>query len=282
MISSSFACSRPVAPGSAVPGAIASGVSYLRSTSRPLRSACWMELAVFSGFPKVPSLAGQRLQDGEELLTATHGAGEPITRIRLAFELFDDECPVTCENFRRLCAYNNTSVFDKRTTEVEGEADRFAELRVVGRTRRARPYYYYYKDLVPSYRGTFFHKIIPNFCAQGGDITIQLAPGGANHFNGGGRVSGWFPDESNKRRFNEVGLLGMANNGPNSNGTQFFITTCSNQEQAFNERHVCFGRVLQGMESFLDIVALSGNPEGNPSRYVVVVDCGEGDLTISA
>ncbi|CCW64661.1 unnamed protein product [Phytomonas sp. EM1] len=269
--------SRPVAPGSAVAGATASGVSYLSRAARPSRSGCWMDLVVFASFPAVPSLAGRRIQEGEALLTATHGAGDPITRMRLTFELFDDECPITCGYFRRLCASPPSPAIPPTTGGRGASADPFAGLRVVGSPQGGRPYYYYYQDLTPSYRGTFFHKIIPRFCAQGGDITMQLAPGGANHFNGGGRVAGWFPDESKKRRFNEVGLLGMANNGPNSNGTQFFIATCSDQEPALNGRHVCFGRVKEGLESFLAAVAPFGDPAGIPSRYVVVLDCGEGE-----
>lgn len=177
------------------------------------------------------------------------GAGKRVCPIiTLRVELFDDESPRTCANFRRLC---------------KGE----------GLSRQGL--HYMYQDIRPSYKGTYFHKIIPSFCAQGGDITMRVVTkGGYNYHSSAGR--GWFEDENKQRRHNEEGLLSMANNGSNSNGTQFFITTSASQEKAFNGRHVCFGRVIEGYAAFAKEVAPYGNVEGWPSRYVVVVDCGEG------
>lgn len=177
-----------------------------------------------------------------------YGAGKRVGNIiTLRMELFDDESPRTCANFRRLC---------------KGEGISCQRLR------------YMYQDIAPSYKGTYFHKIIPNYAVQGGDITMRVTQYGYNYHSSAGR--GWFEDENKKRRHNEEGLLFMANNGSDSNGTQFCITTSAAQERAFNSRHVCFGRVIEGYPAFFKEVAPYGNVEGWPSRYVVVVDCGEG------
>lgn len=230
-------------------GNVASGTIYASKNVRARHSYCWMRLAVCEKFPEVPSLAGTRIQNGESLLDATKGVGKRIAPyITLRFELFDDESPRTCANFVRLCN---------------------------GQSISKEPLRYCHQQISSSYRGTFFHKIIPSMCAQGGDITMRVN-NGYNYHSSAGR--GWFDDENKKRRHNEEGLLSMANNGPNSNGTQFFITTSNSQEKAFNGRHVCFGRVVEGYEAFRREVAPFGNVEGHPTRYVVVVDCGEGEV----
>ncbi|RNF01191.1 cyclophilin [Trypanosoma rangeli] len=229
-------------------GSTVSGTHYA-SHSRPLeRTSCWMELACFGGFPKVPSLSGSMLQRRQDILASTKGSGEPEIIIRIEFELFDDESPKTCANFRHLCAGQSTS--------RQGQT-------------------YLYQGLTPCYRGTYFHKIIPTFCAQGGDLTMRVDRG-SNYFSSFGR--GWFLDENKRRRLNEIGLLLMANNGPNSNGSQFFITTSDVDEKALSGRHVCFGRVTRGLDEFMSEVAPHGDINGYPSRFVVVVDCGVGPL----
>ncbi|KAH9582084.1 Cyclophilin-type peptidyl-prolyl cis-trans isomerase domain [Trypanosoma melophagium] len=230
------------------PGASASGTHYASHMQRREHTSCWMELACFNSFPSVPSLSGSMLQNQGDLLASTRGAGDPACVIRVEFELFDDEAPKTCANFRNLCAGSSTS--------RQGQT-------------------YLYQGLTPCYRGTYFHKIIPQFCAQGGDLTMRVDKG-ANHFSSFGR--GWFADENKRRRVNEVGLLLMANNGPNSNGFQFFITTSATEEKALNGRHVCFGRVVRGLEEFMREVGPYGDANGYPSRFVVVVECGVGPL----
>ncbi|KPI85553.1 putative cyclophilin putative PPIase putative rotamase putative CYP13 [Leptomonas seymouri] len=239
--------------GTITAGSAASGSRYASHTTRAPHTACWMELAVFSKFPDVPSLSGTQVQGRQDLLASTKGAGTPEeTSLMLQIELFDDECPLLCANFRRLC---------------NGESS----------TRQSTVYCY--QGLVPSYRGTYFHKIIPSYCAQGGDITMRVAQGGSNSYSSAGR--GWLLDESKKRRHNEVGLLSMANNGPNSNASQFFITTSAANERSFNGRHCCIGRVVRGLDQFLALVAPCGDKDGRPSRYVVVVDCGVGEAPSS-
>lgn len=235
--------------GQAIAGNIAAGSIYASHSIRAKHSFCWMRLAVYEKFPLVPSLAGTRIQNGEDVKEATAGAGDRLgPLITLRFELFDDESPKTCANFRRLCT---------------------------GESNSKQPYQYCFQQIQASYKGTYFHKIIPHLCAQGGDITMRVDKG-YNYHSSAGR--GWFDDENKKRRHNEEGLLSMANNGPNTNGTQFFITTSNSQEKVFNGRHVCFGRVIEGYEDFRREVSHFGNVEGHPTRYVVVVDCGEGEM----
>ncbi|CAJ1987714.1 cyclophilin 13 / CyP13 [Leishmania donovani] len=235
--------------GIATPGSALSGTCYVSHTTRPARTMCWMKLAVFTQFPVVPSLAGTQVQGRQDLLASTAGAGTPEeTSLFLQIELFDDECPQLCANFRRLC--------NGQSTTRQGQV-------------------YCYQGLTPSYCGTYFHKIIPSYCVQGGDITMRVKPGGTNSYSSAGRT--WLPDEFKKRRHNEIGLVSMANNGPNSNGSQFFITTSAAHERAFNGRHCCIGRVVHGLDAFIALVAPFGNVEGHPSKYAVVVDCGEGE-----
>ncbi|KAK7194947.1 cyclophilin 13 [Novymonas esmeraldas] len=235
--------------GTHTPGSTLSGTRYVSHTSPAPRTSCWMELAVFTHFPIVPSLAGTRVQSRHDLLASTAGAGAPEqASLVLQIELFDDECPQLCSNFRCLCA---------------------------GQSSTRQGQVYCHQGLTPSYCGTYFHKIIPGYCVQGGDITMRVAPGGTNAYSSAGRT--WLPDESKKRRHNERGLVSMANNGPNSNGSQFFITTSATQERAFNGRHCCIGRVVHGLDAFLTLVAPFGNVEGHPSKYAVVVDCGLGE-----
>ena len=90
------------------------------------------------------------------------------------------------------------------------------------------------------YDGTTFHRIIKNFMIQGGD------PKGT----GAGGESAWgreFKDEfSSKAQFTEPGLLAMANRGPNTNGSQFFITTAETPH--LNNKHTIFGKVISGYD----------------------------------
>ncbi len=96
----------------------------------------------------------------------------------------------------------------------------------------------------PLYDGTVFHRVIPNFMIQGGD------PLGAGHGGPGYK----FEDEfQSGRTFDKPGLLAMANSGPNTNGSQFFITTSTPSH--LNNRHTIFGEVISGY----DVVEAIGN-----------------------
>ena len=109
------------------------------------------------------------------------------------------------------------------------------------------------------YNGLIFHRIIKNFMIQGGDPT-GTGRGGESIWGGK------FEDEFNsKAMFNKVGVLAMANAGPNTNGSQFFITTV--QTPWLNGRHTIFGYV-KGKKSFeivkkLENVPTSGRYGGN-------------------
>jgi peptidylprolyl isomerase len=116
------------------------------------------------------------------------------------------------------------------------------------------------------YKGTKFHRIIPNFMIQGGDFTNQDGTGGESIY--GGR----FEDESFRVRFNRPFMLAMSNTGsPNSNGSQFFITTV--KTQWLDNRHVIFGMVLDGRD-FIHEIEQRGTYGGRPTSDIVIVNCG--------
>ena len=150
---------------------------------------------------------------------------------RITFELFKDTVPKTAENFRALCT---------------GELD-------------------------PSlhYKGSGFHRIIPQFMCQGGDFT---------HGNGRGGMSIYgerFPDESFAGKAGihaGPGVLSMANAGPNTNGSQFFI--CTVTTEWLNGKHVVFGQVINGYDVIVKMEAV-GSRSGGTMKPVVIEDCGE-------
>ncbi|OQR77618.1 peptidyl-prolyl cis-trans isomerase D-like, partial [Tropilaelaps mercedesae] len=91
-----------------------------------------------------------------------------------------------------------------------------------------------------SYKGTRIHKVIPNFAIQGGDAVNNDGTGSDSIF---GRV---FPNEGPWLSHDQAGLIGMASNGPNTNGCQFYITTVADCKHLNGQRTV-FGRVVRGM-----------------------------------
>jgi peptidylprolyl isomerase len=117
-----------------------------------------------------------------------------------------------------------------------------------------------------SYKDTCFHRIIPNFMIQGGDTT---------NFNGTGGESIYgskFDDENFTLKHTDAGMLSMANAGPNTNSSQFFITTV--KTPWLDGKHVVFGKVTSGMELVQKIEAL-GSSDGTPSAQVCISNSGE-------
>ncbi|XP_068651802.1 peptidyl-prolyl cis-trans isomerase CYP21-1-like [Aristolochia californica] len=153
---------------------------------------------------------------------------------RIVIGLYGNVVPKTVENFRALC------------TGVMGK----------GHSR---------KNL--HYKGTPFHRIISGFVIQGGDIIYGDGRGSESIYGG------TFPDENFKIKHSYAGVVSMVNTGPNSNGSQFFITTV--KTSWLDGEHVAFGKVIQGMDTVYAIEGGAGTYNGKPRKKVEIVDSGE-------
>ncbi|EWM25247.1 hypothetical protein Naga_100571g1 [Nannochloropsis gaditana] len=154
---------------------------------------------------------------------------------RISMELFADTVPKTAENFRALC------------TGEKGQSQTTGALL--------------------SFKGSAFHRVIKDFMIQGGDFTAGDGTGGESIY---GQK---FKDENFKLKHTEPGLLSMANAGPNTNGSQFFITTKDTPH--LDGRHVVFGKVIEGMEIVRRIEELPKDEKDRPLEPVVIESCGE-------
>ncbi|CAE7033568.1 CYP63 [Symbiodinium sp. CCMP2592] len=161
------------------------------------------------------------------------GYGERQGRVeasgRLEIELFADVVPRTAENFRCLCT---------------GEKGRHLH-----------------------FQGSVFHRIIPGFMAQGGDITDGDGTGGLSIYGPK------FADESFTRLHARANLLSMANSGPNTNNSQFFILF--GQARHLDRKHVVFGEILREDGQVMKRLQDCGSQSGEVKGSVVIRSCGE-------
>lgn len=117
-----------------------------------------------------------------------------------------------------------------------------------------------------SFKNSIFHRIIPQFMAQGGDFTNGNGTGGESIYGMK------FADENFKLKHDKKYLLSMANAGPNTNGSQFFITFI--KTPWLDGKHVVFGEVLKGQD-VVDQLEKIGTQSGKTNQKVIITDSGE-------
>src|SRR6266536_2876463 len=149
----------------------------------------------------------------------------------IVIQLFEDKAPKTVANFVDLASGTKEWTDPKTGTKVKR----------------------------PLYNGTIFHRVIPGFMIQGGDPLGNGRGGAGYNFE-----EEFHPD----LRHNKAGILSMANAGPNTNGSQFFITHQATPN--LDGRHSVFGEVVKGQEVVVAIGNVSRDPRDRPIKDVVI------------
>nr|XP_055228981.1 peptidyl-prolyl cis-trans isomerase A-like [Gorilla gorilla gorilla] len=116
------------------------------------------------------------------------------------------------------------------------------------------------------YKGFCFHRIIPGFMCQGGDFTRQIGTGGKPI------CREKFDDENFILKHTGPGILSMANAGPNTNDSQFFI--CTAKTEWLDGKHVVFGKVKEGMK-IVEAMEYFGSRNGKTSKKIIIADCSQ-------